>query len=107
MIETFTHATFAPLVDSSFAVGPPAAQTDEGALELVLVEAKQLRSATAFSLKFRGAREPILAQGSYRFAHGQLGAFELFICPIGRDHAGMYYEAVFNRLPPGMRLDPP
>ena len=40
----------------------------------------------------------LLQQGMYQLQHDQLGALELFLVPVGRDHEGLYYEAVFNRL---------
>ena len=51
-----------------------------------------------FSIVFRGPREKPLQQGMYQLQHDQLGALELFLVPVGRDHEGLYYEAVFNRL---------
>jgi hypothetical protein len=51
-----------------------------------------------FSLVFRGPRDRRLQQGMYQLQHDQLGALELFLVPVGRDHEGLYYEAVFNRL---------
>ena len=51
-----------------------------------------------FSLVFRGPRGTPLQQGTYQLQHTQLGTFDLFLVPVGRDHDGVYYEAVFNRL---------
>jgi hypothetical protein len=34
----------------------------------------------------------------YQLQHERLGAFELFLVPVGQDQDGVYYEAVFNRL---------
>jgi hypothetical protein len=51
-----------------------------------------------FSLVFRGPHDRLLQQGMYRLRHSQLGALELFLVPVGQDHEGLYYEAVFNRL---------
>jgi hypothetical protein len=51
-----------------------------------------------FSIVFRGPHDKVLQQGMYQMQHNQLGAFELFLVPVGRDHDGVYYEAVFNRL---------
>lgn len=50
-----------------------------------------------FSLVFHGSRDILLRQGMYQLQHNQLGAFELFLVPVGQDHDGVYYEAVFNR----------
>ena len=51
-----------------------------------------------FSLVFRGPRHTLLQQGIYQLQHKQLGVLELFLVPVGQDHEGLYYEAVFNRL---------
>ena len=51
-----------------------------------------------FSLVFRGPHDRLQQQGLYPMQHDQLGAFELFLVPVGEDTAGIYYEAVFNRL---------
>ena len=51
-----------------------------------------------FSVVFRGPRDKLLQQGTYHLQHTQLGTFDLFLVPVGRDHDGVYYEAVFNQL---------
>lgn len=51
-----------------------------------------------FSIVFRTSSETFLDQGTRRFEHDQIEAFDLFIVPIARDDQGTYYEAVFNRL---------
>jgi Domain of unknown function (DUF6916) len=77
------------------------------AVELVEVIEKdgfdsQQRSPAArqerFSAVFRGPRDRRLQQGLYQLQHHQLGALDLFLVPVGQDHDGLYYEAVFNRL---------
>lgn len=50
-----------------------------------------------FSLYFRGPLKPCLAQSIQRLVHEKLGAFDIFIVPIGPDGQGMCYESVFNR----------
>jgi hypothetical protein len=50
-----------------------------------------------FSLVFRGPRDTMLQQGTYQLQHNQLGVLELFLVPVGQDHEGLYFEAVFNR----------
>jgi hypothetical protein len=52
----------------------------------------------SFSLVFCGPQDRPLAQGTYRFEHDQLGAFDLFIVPIAPAAQGRQYQAVFNRL---------
>jgi hypothetical protein len=98
MLEQFTIDTFRPLVGESFRV-----EGDDAPLELELAAVEELgergdaaRSRAPFSLVFRGPVEPVLPQRIYRFENETLGAFEIFIVPIGPDEAGMQYEAVFS-----------
>jgi hypothetical protein len=37
----------------------------------------------------------VLAQGTYRLSHPQLGELELFLVPLGPAAEGMQYEAAF------------
>jgi hypothetical protein len=102
VLEDFTIETFADRVGEHFRV-----LVDESALDAELIEATALASAageqsalpgdrTPFSIVFRGPQEPILPQRIYRFEHQALGAFEIFVVPIGRDGDGVRYEAVFT-----------
>ena len=52
--------------------------------------------AAGFSLVFTGPVEPVLPQRTYRLRHDELNDLDIFIVPIGRDDAGVRYEAVFN-----------
>lgn len=52
-----------------------------------------------FSLLFDGPADPPLAQRTYRLAHERLGAFDLFLVPVGAEHGARQYEAVFHRCP--------
>jgi hypothetical protein len=102
MLETFTNDTFLPYIDDTFHVVlgsmPP--------LELVLSSATEVgknygRGAgiverTPFSIIFLGPMNPILPQRIYRLEHEGLGAFEIFLVPLGPDKGKMQYEAVFN-----------
>ena len=83
---------FQPHVDTPFAVGD---------VETTLVAVRQLDAQDAafrrpFTLAFRGPREPILPQGTYEFAHEQLGTLEIFVVPVASNEDGTTYEAVFN-----------
>jgi hypothetical protein len=98
MLEQFTIETFRPLVGESFRV-----ENDSDSLELELVAADELgerggapSGRVPFSLVFRGPPEPVLPQRIYRFEHDGMGAFEIFIVPIGRDADGIRYEAIFT-----------
>ena len=97
MLEDFTLATFKERVGDTFRVSESA-----GVLELELIEATagiarpHAGGRVPFSILFRGPLEPVLPQGIYPFEHDQLGAFELFIVPLGPDEDSMQYEAVFG-----------
>ena len=100
-LNEMTYATFAALLHSRFRV-----QTGESTpVELELVEATTQQTGPAqvqpgnFSLIFAGPQAAFLVQRTYLFEHEKLGAFHLFIVPIGKDQFGFRYEAVFNRPP--------
>ncbi len=48
-----------------------------------------------FSLVFRTRTDIELPQKIYTIEHGEMGALDIFIAPIGPDDVGMRYEAVF------------
>ncbi|MGH9841959.1 MAG: DUF6916 family protein [Blastocatellia bacterium] len=92
--QPLDYTTFASHLHSPFRVKL------EPATELQLIEAKDHSTPRQemFSLVFHGPREPFLAQQNYPIHHDRLGAFDLFLVPIGKDEEGFRYEAVFNRL---------
>ena len=50
-----------------------------------------------FSALWSGPTAVPLGQRTYRLHHPQLGAFSIFLVPVGRPSRVRYYEAVFNR----------
>jgi hypothetical protein len=100
MLEHFTVATFAPHLGEAFSVRA----TEQVALTLTLSEATALGPAPSadgprrapFSLLFHGPPTPILPQRIYHLEHPAIGAFDLFLVPLGPDRAGMRYEAIFG-----------
>jgi hypothetical protein len=101
MLESFTAATFAPHRGEPFTVRAG----EQIALALTLGEVSPHGPAPAgaegprrapFSLIFHGPQTPILPQRIYRVEHDAIGAFDLFLVPLGPDRAGMRYEAVFG-----------
>ena len=90
-----TLETFEPCVGDAFALSG-----DDVSAELVLHSALALGEWPGgrhpFSLTFRGPAESPLPQATYGLEHADLGAFDLFIVPIGRDDGGMIYEAVIT-----------
>ena len=53
-------------------------------------------SRPPFALLFHGPITPLVPQATYRFDHPRLGAFDMFIVPVGPDGESMQYEAIFN-----------
>ena len=51
-----------------------------------------------FSMIFQGTGNAQLPQSTYTFKHNKMGQFDLFIVPVGRNQAGVEYEAVINRI---------
>jgi hypothetical protein len=98
VLETFTVASFTPHLGQPFQLIPDGAAT----VGLELIEATPLGGESAgdrrapFSIIFRGPNRPVLPQRIYRLAHTEIGAFELFLVPIGPDGSGMRYEAIFT-----------
>jgi hypothetical protein len=101
MLEDFAIDTFSGRIGERFRISAPGSAV----VEAELTEATAAGAAEPprvvgdrrlpFSVVFRGPLEPILPQRIYRFEHDALGAFDLFIVPIGPDEGGMQYEAVF------------
>jgi hypothetical protein len=98
MMQDLTQKTLAKMVNASVYL------TDgEKRVELQVVECKPLNARgrsqvqrEPFSLVFRGPKNPVLPQRIYQIDFGALGAFDIFIVPVGPDDRGMRYEAVFN-----------
>jgi hypothetical protein len=99
MLETFTVASFAPHQGDTFIV-----RADEQvSLTMTLSEVTPLGTAPGdgsrrapFSLLFHGPPAPVLPQRIYRLEHVAIGAFDLFLVPLGPDQVGMRYQAVFG-----------
>jgi hypothetical protein len=92
-LDSLTAADFAPRRNEPFQLIPEHASPLE--VELVDVAASDEAGGRPFSVVFKGPPEPLLPQRIYRIEHPALGALELFLVPIGRDAAGISYEAVF------------
>ena len=94
MLENFTVGTFSGHLGNSFRVYPE----DSSTLDLELVSSTGLNegSERPFSIVFRGPGDALLPQRIYRMEHAEIGAFEIFLVPIGPDDEGLLYEAIFN-----------
>ena len=97
MAGTLEHETFSRYLNTTFRISVGESNTIEA--ELNTVNDLQLSpQQERFAIVFRGPREPLLDQGTYRFEHDEMGEFILFIVPLRHDDSGTFYEACFNRM---------
>jgi hypothetical protein len=102
MPAELNHALFASRVGAAFeATINPALTVTLELVEATLLPAQPNRPAALgarppFSLLFRAPREAVLPQRTYELRHPEMGAFGIFLVPIGPDETGPRYEAVFN-----------
>jgi hypothetical protein len=97
-LSQLTFANFTPLLNSRFRVSVDAANL----VEVELIEATRGNSMSNaqhefFSLLFNGPANPVLSQRIYPFEHDELGRFDLFIVPVGKNQNGNQYQVIFNR----------
>ena len=95
--NTLTGDAFASQVNTRFRLiaGPDAV------MEVELIEftsGSKSAQYEAFSLVFQAPVGAPLEQRIYSLEHESMGAFELFLVPIGKSPDGVRYEAVFNRM---------
>jgi hypothetical protein len=103
LLDTATSATFKPHVGDRFKVSPQEGEPFEAVLsscEETTYGSPGERAETAqrvpFSLVFVGPAEHAVNQQICAFSHPELGAFDLFIVPLGPGEEGMRYEAVIS-----------
>jgi hypothetical protein len=101
MLESFTIHTFSGHLGDKFRVYPDSSDP----LEVELISATGLGGSAGgetsgrrqpFSIVFRGPGDVLLPQRIYRMEHEEIGAFDLFLVPIGPDEKGLRYEAIFT-----------
>ena len=96
MAAKLEHEVFSSHLNTNFRIS----LAESGTLEVDLNTVNELQLSPyqeRFSIIFRGPKELLLPQGSYRFEHDEMGEFILFIVPLRQDDNGTFYEAVFNR----------
>lgn len=100
MLESFEAATFDDRIGATLAV-----ETTTGVVEVELVEVRHLPRhshppdgvrAEPFSLTFAGPADRPFDQGTYAVALEGLGAFDLFLVPLGPRGDALHYEAAFG-----------
>jgi hypothetical protein len=96
MAATLEHEIFSKYLNTNFRISIDESNTIEAELrevsELLLSPGQE-----RFAIVFRGPRQPLINQGSYRFEHDEMGDFILFIVPVRQDDDCTFYEACFNR----------
>jgi hypothetical protein len=103
-LDALTAGDFRAITGNRFLLtGTPNANGHADSLEIELVEVSEHASGTRegfrapFSLLFHGPLAPVMPQAVYRVANERLGAFDLFVVPVGPTPAGaMRYEVVFG-----------
>lgn len=98
MIEDLSQGLFEKLIESEFQIGPGSGA--RLSVKLVNVSGESTATSHHFSLLFEGPKDPRLPQGIHTFSHPEIGAFDLFIVPIGQSSDKTSYEAIFNLLGP-------
>lgn len=99
MLETFTISTFNE--NDIFKI-----YYEEQYAEVTLVKISESKFKNpnavrqAFSLLFKGKKEILFQQGTYKMMHEKTGSFDLFIVPVvapyGQEEVSHFYEAVFS-----------
>jgi hypothetical protein len=98
------HERLSALVGDSVGVVNPSGSPSELVVDHVTPRVPYASSdgrvtGHSFSVAFEGKAGVPLDQGTYELSHPNLGAFPVFLSPVGlTDGANQRYEAVFNRL---------
>lgn len=96
MREGLKEADFEPYLTQKFEVHIEGVSPVE--VELAEIADRSTNSMESFSLFFRGAKNRVFPQNTYRLTHPAMGEFVLFLGPVDMKKTdGVYYEAVFNR----------
>lgn len=92
-----SKAEFEAAVGSEFSM-----ELEDGASTPVLLKKCETKTDTplqeCFSLIFVAPNDVPQVQLMRQLTHSALGEMAVFLVPIKRDAAGLYFEAVFNRL---------
>ena len=96
-VASLDHSFFASRIGATLTV--PFENIENITLTLAEVsDLKESKRQERFAVVFRGPLAVPLGQGSYVVELEEIGAFDLFLVPVGMDEQGYFYEAVFNRL---------
>ena len=98
MAATLEHEEFSKYLNTMFRILVDDLNTLELELNTVSERRVSAHHQERFEILFRGPREPLINQGSYRFEHDEMGELMLFIVPVEQNSDGTFYEACFNRM---------
>jgi hypothetical protein len=108
MLETLTHTSFAPHLNTTFWLHPdePAAYVTavSGAAPVALKLTHVIASGAdpaangraPFELLFFAVDRAIWPQRVYTLSHPALGQLDLFLVPVGTDARGVTYQVIFS-----------
>ncbi len=104
MLDKLQSADFLPYLNQKFRIRLEGIAPID--LELVEVTEQEVTEQGAarrpeyrrpFSLMFLGpVSQQYLLQATYHLEHAQMGAFDLFIVPLGLQQGRMRYQAIFS-----------
>jgi len=96
MSKRLHHSDFEPHLKNSFKVH----SQELGSVNVILAEAvsRNRQGMESYSLIFKGPKEPVLKQMTYKITNNKMGDFRLFLVPINSNtQGGMLYQSVVNR----------
>ena len=97
MTAQLTEAEFSKHVNTKFRLATePPIELELTEVKPYLNQANEQTGLERFSIFLAGPGDRYLPQRIYSVEHEQMGAFELFLVPVGQDHYRLFYEAVFN-----------
>jgi hypothetical protein len=98
-VDGLAVEAFQPRVGERFRICP----NPDSAVDAELVEARPLSGGVRvanrrapFALLFRTTLGVPMPQRIYRVEHDAMGAYDIFLVPVGKDATGVLYEAIFT-----------
>ena len=98
-MDGLTVEAFQPRVGNRFRICP----SPDSAVDAELVEVRSLGGGARvanrrapFALLFRTTLGAPMPQRIYQVEHDAMGAYEIFLVPVGKDATGVLYEAIFT-----------
>jgi hypothetical protein len=96
-MEEFSRDKFVKHLNGEFQIFITADKASTAEL-IEVTESRERFGGESFSIVFLAPADAPLEQQIYTVKHQEMGTFELFLVPVGRDDKGVKYEAVFNLL---------